>query len=354
MSLFNREIEALRAATARVTGGRAYGIPWYLVIGEPRVGKSTVIRKMNLSFTSEGPLQLGSETCTYWLAKEAVFIECGERISGPNRNPDYIVSLCEALKSARPREPLDAILLVLSATDVAELEGERLEAHAQILRSYLVEACRTIGADIPVYVIVNRYDTLWGFAEVFGWNQDRAKEEAWGFIVPPDTPSQATAPRVDEGIDQLNARIEAMCLTKLSSDEGVEQRIRAFQHLVEARVFTNKLREVMKVVGISSAYERAPWMRALIAGSSVPGVGDRIRAGVQRFVNMGLAQNPYDPHRSARPGGLPLFDFVPTVVIPEKELVPLKIRWRDDLVTIVGLILGILLFSAVFALRFIL
>ena len=46
-----------------------------------------------------------------------------------------------------------------------------------------------------------------------------------------------------EGLDQLNARIEALCLTKLSSEEAVEQRIRAFQHLVEARVFIDRLRE---------------------------------------------------------------------------------------------------------------
>jgi type VI secretion system protein ImpL len=31
-----------------------------------------------------------------------------------------------------------------------------------------------------------------------------------------------------------------------------------------------------------------------------------------------------------RPGGLPIHAFVPTVVLPEREIVPLRVRWRDD------------------------
>jgi type VI secretion system protein ImpL len=251
--------------------------------------------------------------------------------------------LCEELKRTRPREPLDGILLVVSATDVAELGEEPLQNHAQALRGYLTEVYRTIGTEIPVYIVVNRYDTLWGFAEVFAWGPDRAKEEAWGFVVPPDTQSQNTWPKIEEGLAGLAARIEALCLTKVSSEDHVELRIRAFQHLSESRLFVEKLREVLKVVGFSSRYERAPWIRALIVGSAVPGIGDRIRACIARFSNMGLMQNPYDQARATRPGGLPVFSFMRTTVLPEKELVPLKVRWRDDVATMVGLVLGSLL-----------
>ena len=31
-----------------------------------------------------------------------------------------------------------------------------------------------------------------------------------------------------------------------------------------------------------------------------------------------------------RPGGLPIHALVKTVVLPEKDLVPLRVRWRDD------------------------
>jgi type VI protein secretion system component VasK len=329
------------AARAKQLGGGLYRIPWYIAFGEPLDGKSSAIRAMNLTW--DKPPTMEGQYCQYWISNEAVIVEAREPICGPNRNPEMLRALCEEILRVRPREPLDGILLVVSAQDVAERQDEGLEAHAQHLRSYLVEACKTLQADIPVYVVVNRYDTLWGFAEVFQWTPDRAREEQWGYLVPVDVPSQNTWPKVDEGLRGLAARIEATCLSKLSSEDGVEQRIRAYQHLVESRLFIEKLKEVSKVLAFSSAYERAPWMRAIVIGCAVPGTGDRIRAGVQRFINMGLAQNPYDPFRSPRPGGLPLFGFVKGIVLPEKELVPTKVRWRDDLITIFGFLFGIVM-----------
>ncbi|MBL9022838.1 MAG: hypothetical protein JNL21_11620 [Myxococcales bacterium] len=340
--VFSSEIGRV-VARAKQVGGGIYRIPWYIVFGEPNSGKSSVVRAMNL--TLDNPATIDGQYCQYWVSREAIIVEAREPICGPNRNPELLRALCEEILRVRPREPMDGILLVVSSQDVAERQEEALEAHAQHLRSYLVEACKALQADIPVYVVCNRYDTLWGFAEVFQWTPDRAREEGWGLLVPPDVPSQSTWPKVQEGLVGLAARIEATCLSKLSSEDGVEQRIRAYQHLVESRVFVEKLKELTKVLAFSSAYERAPWMRAVVIGCAVPGTGDRIRAGIHRFQNMGLSQNPYDPFRSPRPGGLPLFMFMKGIVLPEKELVPLKTRWRDDLITILGLSFGLVLLT---------
>lgn len=343
MSIFSAEIATLVSAAAKITGTDIYGVPWYLVLGEPRTGKSTVVRSMNLTWQGDGKIPMPPTAInSYYVAKEAVFIEAGDRICGPNKNADFLRELCEELKKVRAREPLDAMLLIIGASDVAELTEQSLEPYAQMLRNYPVEVCKTIGADIPVYCIANRYDTLWGFAEVFQWNADRAKEEAWGFVVPPETPSQNAIPKIEEGIVALTARIEAFCLARLSSEDGVEQRMRAFQHLSESKQFLEKLRDVLKIVAFANRYERAPWVRALIVGAAVPGVGDRIRASIARFNNMGIIQNPYDQARATRPGGLPVFSFMRTTVLPEKDLVPLRIRWRDDKLTVIGMIFGIL------------
>ena len=339
MSVFTAEVDKVVALLKQ--RGSVYDLPFYLCIGEPRTGKSTALKSMGLEWAQ--PASIDGQYCQYWIAKEGVFIEAREPLCGPSRNPELLRELSAELLRVRPREPLDEIILVLSATDVAERNDEGLERFAQEQRSYLVEPCRALSTDIPAYVVVNRYDTLWGFAEVFAWTAERSKEEPWGFLIPADVPSQEAWPRVEEGIQGLVARIEATCLQKVSGEGGVEQRVRAFQHLVEARYFLERLRDTMKLLSFSSAYERAPWLRAVIVGCSVPGVGDRLRAGMSRFANMGLSQNPYDPHRSPRPGGLPIHAFLKGIVLPEKDLVPLKLRWRDDVVTVLGFALGILM-----------
>jgi type VI secretion system protein ImpL len=185
---------------------------------------------------------------------------------------------------------------------------------------------------------------------VFQWGPERAREEPWGFTLPPDTPIEKGLDRMNQDIEGVVARIEAYCLAKLASEDPPEQRTRAFQHLAEVHAFVERLRALFKQLALLNAFERTPWFRAVGIGSGVPGMGDRIRAGVKRFVNMGLTQGQ-NVGGAQRPGGLPLFHFMKTAVLPERDLVPLRTRWRDDKLIVVSAIAGaaFLLVSAVVA-----
>jgi type VI protein secretion system component VasK len=193
--------------------------------------------------------------------------------------------------------------------------------------------------------VLTRYDAVWGFAEVFQWAPERKKEDPWGFTLPPETPSQESLPRIKEQLEGLNARLEAFCLARLCSEDPVEQRIRAFQHLAEVRMLMDKLRLVFNVLAMANAYERAPWIRAVALGSALPGTGDRMRAGVGRFFNMGLGQGPQGAVTS-RPGGLPFHAFMTSVILQERDIVPLRSRWREDKIFLFGMIAAALFWAA--------
>ncbi len=354
MSAFGPEIAIVHGIASGLKPGDpkgSYAVPWYMVLGSERAGKTSVIRAMNLTWKGDQPFRtnVAQQLAEYWIANEAVFLEPGATVIGPRRIADHLPSLCAELMKRRPREPLDGVILILNVADFADLDEQKLETYATEQRQILVDLCRGLGADIPVYIVLNRYDTLWGFAEAFAWSAERSREEPWGFRVPPATPSQQAQAALYEGLEGLIARIEAQCLWRLSGDEPMETRIKAFQHLVEAREMQTRLKEVLKTLAIANAYERAPWLRALIAGCAVPGMGDRIRAAMDRFTNMGLMQAPYDPARPTRPGGLPIFGFVRDIVVPERDLVPLRTRWRDDKVTVIAFLVGIVfaLFGAI-------
>jgi type VI protein secretion system component VasK len=348
MSAFAYEIAAVHAAVTRAYPGHPegiYAIPWYLVVGDPGSGRSTALHAMNLTWSrGDGPLatSLPQQLCSYWMPDEALFIEPEAAVFGPRRNPAYLKELCAELRATRPREQIDGILLLINIAAFIDLDESGVEAYGNHLRRYLVEVGQGLEVDVPLYVILTRYDTLWGFAEVFQWGPERRREDPWGFTLPSDTPVQKALPRILEELVGLNARIEAFCLAKLSSDDPPEQRIRAFQHLAEVRALMEKLRAVFKTVAMANAFERAPWIRAVAVGSAVPGTGDRLRAGVTRFFNMGLRQGPVTA-TGARPGGLPIHAFMKMVVLPERDMVPLRVRWRDDKLIIIGMSLGVLL-----------
>jgi type VI secretion system protein ImpL len=335
MSVFAYELATVTAAVQRTYPNHAlgaYAIPWYLVVGNPGSGRTAALHAMNLTWQgSDGPLATGlpQQLCTYWMPKEAVFIEPEAGVLGPSRQEKHLTQLCEDLRAARPREPVDGVLLVLSIADFIDLDEQGIEAWANGIRKYLVEIGKTLQADVPTYVVLTRYDVVWGFAEVFQWAPERKKEDPWGFTLPPDTPSQESLPRIKQELEGLNARLEAFCFAKLCSEDPVDPRVRAFQHLAEVRALMDKLRTVFNVLVMANAYERSPWVRAVALGAALPGTGDRMRAGVGRFFNMGLAHGPPTAVTS-RPGGLPFHAFMSTVVLPERDIVPLRTRWRED------------------------
>ena len=326
---FVYEIASVFAEVERASAGDPkgiYAIPAYLVVGEPGSGRSTAIRSMDLSWGGDGQLRIGApqQQCTYWMAKEALFIEPGHAVLGPQRSPGLLEELCAELRRTRPREPIDGVIVVLNVAEFVDLDERGLDEYANRIRKYLIEIGQALHADVPIYAVLTRYDTMWGFADVFQWNAERAREEPWGFVLPFDTDTQSSVPRIHEALEGLNARFEAFCLFKLLSEEPPEQRTRAFQHLSEVRALMDKLRALFAVLAMTSSFERAPWFRAASIGCAVPGAGDRLRAGVTRFINMGLVQP--QPPGAGRPGGLPLFAYMKTVVLPERDLVPLRTR----------------------------
>lgn len=310
----------------------AYALPWYLLLGDPRSGRSSALRAMHLDWShGDRPIALPvpDPFCAIWMPAQAVIVEPGDRVLGDNAHRDAFPALCAELRLRRPRESVDGIILVLDAVALMDLSEQALDAYAARQRAYLVEAAKHLAADVPTYVVVTRYDTLYGFADVFAWTPERRTEEPFGFTLPLGTDSQAAGERIREELRGLSARFEAMCFAKISSDDPPDQRARAFQHLAEAALLSERLASVLSVVAMASAYERAPWLRALIVGSAVPGVGDRPRALATRFTNMGLVL-PQELPRAARPGGLPLLVFFTKLLLPERDVVPTKKRFRDD------------------------
>lgn len=338
-----QEIDGVLAAVGRAVPGKGvYALPWYLVVGAPGSGRTTALKSMQLAWPNgDAPLNLGvpQQGTTYWLAQEAAIIEPELGVFGANVGAEPLRALCDALHQKRPREPVDGILLFMSLVDFVDLDDRGLEAYASGLRAWLVEIGRRLHADVPVYIAVTRYDSLWGFAEVFQWGPERRREEPWGFLLPGDTPSQQATGRIQQELEGLGARIESFCLGKLGSDDPPEFRTRGFQHMAEARAALGKLSTILAALTTPNRFDRAPWVRALVIGSALPGLGDRPRVSVARFANMGLT--PAQAGSGVqRPGGLPIHAFLKTVVLPERELVPLRVRWRDDLLTMIPLILA--------------
>jgi type VI protein secretion system component VasK len=349
MTAFAYELASVLAAQMRAHPGDPAGpycMPWYLVLGEPGGGRSSAIRAINLSWPyGDGPLQLGTPTelCSYWLPEKAVFIEPGPQVVGPDREPSMLRDLCVELKEKRPREPLDGILLVFNAIALADLDDRdegALSRLSRTVRSYLSEIYAHLDAEVPIYVVLTAYDTLWGFGDAFQWTLNRKDEEPWGFVLPVALEPTGAQTRIAEEMEGVRARIESVCFAKLSTEDPPDARARAFQHLAEMRSLLSKLAQLLHAITMVNAFERTPWVRSLVVGAAIPGTGDRLRHMAHDFAQMGLFAPPQS--RTPQPGGLPMHGLLERTLWPERDIVPLRSRWRDDGLIVVLLIVGVL------------
>jgi type VI secretion system protein ImpL len=342
------------AAARPESPDRLYALPWYLVIGEPGSGRSTAIKALSLRWPhGDGPLPLSTPDpwCSYWLPEKVLFIEPEARVLGPSRDPGKLEELCDELCVKRPREPIDGMVLLVNARYLADSGEDGVEGYAKTLRRYLIEVAQALGADVPVYVVVTAIDDLWGFGDAFRWGAERRDEEPWGFSLPPNLGQTETPDRVRAELEGLTARIEATCFARLSTEEPSDMRTRAFQHLIEVRDLLAKLGVFMHIITMSNAFERSPWVRALALGSGTPGTGHRLRHNMSTFASMGLTV----PHHSGtpQPGGMPLHALIDNVLLPERDLVPTRIRWRDDKLFLVLVLLAVLMIIAEIVLYFV-
>jgi type VI protein secretion system component VasK len=339
MTTFSYELAALIATQGRhhpTAREPLYQVPWYLVVGEPQTGRTTVIRSLNLSWPfGEQPLatNVPGQLCEYWVPEKAVFLEPGPLVVGMARGPQTLMELCQELKVKRPRQPLDGVVLVIDARVLADASEEVVERYGKTLRRYLVEVGQALDADVPTYVVLTGLDVLWGFGDAFQWTADRVREESWGFVLPRSVRSVGASEHAARELEGLLARLESTCFAKLSSEEHLEVRTRAYQHLTELRDLLSKVGEVLAIVTSQNAFERSPWMRALAIGSGIPGSGHRLRHRSAQFGTMGYLQPPESG--TLQPGGMPLHALLEKVLLPERDLVGTAKRWRDDKLTVV-------------------
>ncbi len=350
MTAFAYELATVLQAQEQARPGDpegAYAMPWYLVIGTPGSGRTTAIKALNMSWP-QGDTAIGmnmpEQLCTYWMPEKAVFIEPEGTVLGPSRTHGRLQELCAELKQKRPREPIDGMVLLVSAQQLADSTDDGVEQLAKELRRYLIEVAQALAADVPVYVVVTAYDSLWGFGDAFKWTHERRDEEPWGFSLRPDVAPAEIPERVKQELDGLGARIESMCFAKLAAEDPADVRARAFQHLLEARHLLRKLDDFMHIITMANAFERAPWVRALVLGSGTPGTGNHLRYHMAELANLGL-QSP-GHSGTPQPGGMPMHALIETVVLPERDLVPTRVRWRDDILLLILLIGGILAWIA--------
>ncbi|AGF79243.1 hypothetical protein UWK_02707 [Desulfocapsa sulfexigens DSM 10523] len=182
-------IEILKSSHLSKQGNPLYVLPWYMVIGESRSGKSTAIKSADLSApfaeTSKIGGVAGTRNCDWWFFEQAVILDTAGRYTIPleeGRDKDEWQKFLSLLVKYRRKEPLNGLVVTIAADKLLQADDDRIAEDGRNIRQRIDELMRVLGKVFPVYVLITKCDLVQGMTQFCDRLPDKSLEQAMGLI----------------------------------------------------------------------------------------------------------------------------------------------------------------------------
>jgi len=194
-------VQFLKTSTLGNTGKDAiYELPWYLIAGAPRSGKSSLVISSNLNFQTL-PSQRQSEqafvrptpTVDWRVTSDAVFVDTAGRFQTEGVDGDEWSALIDTIKKYRSNRPIDGLVLTVNAESIVKGDEREIEEIAKVLRARLDDTMARVKLKFPVYLVFTHADSIEGFRDSFSASKKEDKSLVWGATIPIEKSDNAQA-----------------------------------------------------------------------------------------------------------------------------------------------------------------
>jgi type VI secretion system protein ImpL len=299
---FESAMRTLKEQAIGNEAGRNYMIqlPWYVILGPPGAGKTTILKNSGLNFpladrVGDDPVAGigGTRYCDWWFTDEAVLIDTAGRYTTQDVNSevDKVAwrGFLELLRTHRPRRPINGVIIAISLADVISTSDAQRKVHADHVKRRLQELMRYFGMTVPVYVLITKCDLLSGFGEYFGELDDVSRAQVWGMTFPLDMPAAQLEPEFRSNFLGLVERLEGRLMRLLHQERALVRRCRMFNFPKEFASLSGPLGHFTSEVFKTSRFEMRPILRGLYftSGTQAGAPVERLLGAMSR--NFGLS-----------------------------------------------------------------
>lgn len=235
---FNLMRDRLLKAVATLKASRGTGggganalavLPWYLVLGQPAAGKTSLLRNSGLHYplSEAGAVQGigGTRNCDWYFSTDAVLLDTAGRYVTEERSNAELLNFLRLLKKYRGKPPVNGMILVVSLPELLQASAQEAAVLARQLADRVQEGRRALGVNPPLYLMFSKSDLLPGFSEFFASLDSEARKTPWGFTLPLDGAfdSRAMDEKFATRLDELAGRLSAFGRDRLPQTPQDEQ-----------------------------------------------------------------------------------------------------------------------------------
>jgi type VI secretion system protein ImpL len=265
---FEKAMATLKSSKlAKGQGGALYALPWYVIIGPPGAGKSTAIRQSGLKFPllgAQGSVRGigGTRNCDWWLTNQAVLLDTAGRYATEDDDRSEWLEFLDMLRRARPKRPLNGLIVAVSLADVAAAGDSALEALAQRIRERVDEVMGRLGIVLPVYVLLTKCDLIPGFVESFEDLRKNERSQIFGFTFPLSAKADL-ATRVEEQWTRLVQVVERRAVMRLAETRSPEARHLVYEFPQQLEALRANVITLLSLTFVDNVYQDAPLVRGV-------------------------------------------------------------------------------------------
>lgn len=255
-------------------------LPWYLIIGNEKSGKGSLIENSGLDFPLEltqydsSLAKINNKNFFQWnFTDSAVLFELrGKLLKLDNENIKTVWSaLLENIVKIRSRQPINGIILVVSFEDIMSKNEDALYENALELRDILLDIQRKMKIKFPVYTVISKMDKLYGFSDYFQGLNEKERDQIFGFTVLDYENVNGLTEQLDGSLVNLKKELGNLLPDILSQSNSYNGTARAFTFIHELDAFEERLQFFMESVFKQSAFDQTPPLQGIFFTSALQG-----------------------------------------------------------------------------------